>query len=119
MLIGVPKEIKNHEYRVGLVPTSVGELVLEWASGHHGNQCRGNGIGMSDADYREAAAPRSSARPTRSSPAADMVVKVKEPQAEERKKLRPGQILFTYLHLAPDPEQTKDLVESERRLHRL
>jgi alanine dehydrogenase len=111
MLIGVPKEIKNHEYRVGLIPSSVGELV------HNGHQVimetnAGNGIGMSDADY-EAAGASIVGTPDEVFRRADMVIKVKEPQADERKKLRPGQILFTYLHLAPDPEQTKDLVESE------
>ncbi len=111
MLVGVPKEIKNHEYRVGLVPTSVGELV------HSGHQVimetnAGNGIGMSDADY-ESAGASIVGTPDEVFQQADMVIKVKEPQAEERKKLRPGQILFTYLHLAPDPQQTKDLVESE------
>ncbi|MDH3597354.1 MAG: alanine dehydrogenase [Rhodospirillales bacterium] len=111
MLIGVPKEIKNHEYRVGLIPSSVGELV------HNGHQVimetnAGNGIGMSDADY-EAAGASIVGTPDEVFQRADMVIKVKEPQADERKKLRPGQILFTYLHLAPDPEQTKDLVESE------
>ncbi len=111
MLVGVPKEIKNHEYRVGLVPTSVGELV------HNGHQVimetnAGGGIGMSDADY-EAAGASIVGTPDEVFQQADLVIKVKEPQAEERKKLRPGQILFTYLHLAPDPEQTRDLIESE------
>jgi alanine dehydrogenase len=111
MLIGVPKEIKNHEYRVGLVPTSVGELV------HNGHQViletnAGTGIGMSDGDY-EAVGASVVATADEVFERAEMVIKVKEPQAVERKKLRPGQILFTYLHLAPDPEQTKDLVESE------
>jgi alanine dehydrogenase len=110
MKIGVPKEIKNHEYRVGLVPGSVAELV------HAGHQVAvetkaGDGIGCSDADYRAAGATiKKSAKQVFEW--ADMIVKVKEPQAVERKMLRPGQILFTYLHLAPDPEQTKDLVKS-------
>ncbi len=110
MLIGVPKEIKNHEYRVGMVPGSIRECV------HHGHSVivetnAGDGIGATDADYQSAGATIvDSAEEVFAE--ADMVVKVKEPQAVERKMLREGQILFTYLHLAPDPEQTKDLVES-------
>ena len=110
MLIGVPKEIKNHEYRVGMTPTSVKEAV------RHGHQLwvqanAGAGIGAADADYAAAGAK---IIPTAEEifAKADMIVKVKEPQAVERKMLRPGQILYTYLHLAPDPEQTKDLVAS-------
>ncbi len=110
MRIGVPKEIKVLENRVGLVPGSVRELV---AHGHevvveHG---AGLGIGMDDAAYRKAGA---SIAPVAAEVfvAADMIVKVKEPQAVERKMLRNGQILFTYLHLAPDPEQASDLVAS-------
>ena len=110
MLIGVPKEIKNHEYRVGMTPTSVKEAV------RHGHQLwvqanAGAGIGAADADYAAAGAK---IIPTAAEifAKADMIVKVKEPQAVERKMLRPGQILYTYLHLAPDPEQTKDLVAS-------
>jgi alanine dehydrogenase len=110
MLIGVPKEIKNHEYRVGMTPTSVKESV------RHGHQLwveanAGSGIGATDADYVQAGAK---IIPTAAEifAKADMIVKVKEPQAAERKMLRPGQILYTYLHLAPDPEQTKDLVNS-------
>jgi alanine dehydrogenase len=110
MLVGVPKEIKNHEYRVGLTPESVAELA------HAGHQVlvetgAGLGIGAADADYVAAGARIApDARAVFAS--ADMVVKVKEPQAVERKMLRPGQVLFTYLHLAPDPEQTRDLVDS-------
>jgi alanine dehydrogenase len=110
MLIGVPKEIKNHEYRVGMTPTSVREAV------RHGHQLwveanAGAGIGASDADYVHAGAK---IIPTAAEifAKADMIVKVKEPQAAERKMLRPGQVLYTYLHLAPDPAQTKDLVAS-------
>jgi alanine dehydrogenase len=110
MLIGVPKEIKNHEYRVGMTPTSVKEAV------RHGHEVwvqanAGSGIGAADADY---AAAGGKIIPTAEEifAKADMIVKVKEPQAVERKMLRPGQILYTYLHLAPDPEQTKDLVNS-------
>ncbi|MDD9876561.1 MAG: alanine dehydrogenase, partial [Magnetovibrio sp.] len=110
MLIGVPKEIKNHEYRVGMTPTSVREAV------HHGHDvvvetAAGTGIGSSDDDYRAAGATILDTA-AEVFAKADMIVKVKEPQAVERKMLREGQILFTYLHLAPDPEQTKDLVDS-------
>ena len=110
MLVGVPKEVKNHEYRVGLTPTSVRELV------HHGHQVivetnAGGGIGAPDADY-EAAGARIVESQDVVFAEAEMVVKVKEPQPFECKKLRPGQVLFTYLHLAPDPEQTKGLKES-------
>jgi len=110
MLIGVPKEIKNHEYRVGMTPTSVKEAV------RHGHQVwvqanAGSGIGAADQDYAAAGAKIISTADEIFAKA-DMIVKVKEPQAVERKMLRPGQILYTYLHLAPDPEQTKDLVAS-------
>jgi alanine dehydrogenase len=110
MRVGVPKEIKVLENRVGLTPGSVRELA------HHGHQVTvehdaGQGIGVGDADYaREGAAIAPSAAEVYA--ASDMVVKVKEPQAIERALLRPGQILFTYLHLAPDPDQTRDLVAS-------
>ena len=110
MLIGVPKEIKVHEYRVGMTPSSVREAVA------HGHQVivetmAGAGIGATDDDYRKAGADvvGSAAEVFKR---AEMVVKVKEPQAVERKQLRAGQVLFTYLHLAPDPEQAKDLVAS-------
>ncbi len=110
MLIGIPQEIKNHEYRVGMVPASVQELT---SRGHKVvvETSAGNGIGFSDEDYREAGA---SIVDTAAEvfAQAEMIVKVKEPQAIERKMLRPGQLLFTYLHLAPDPEQTNDLVAS-------
>jgi alanine dehydrogenase len=110
MLIGVPKEIKNHEYRVGFTPTSVREAV------RHGHQVwvqtnAGSGIGSSDADYTAAGA-KIVVEAADIFAKADMIVKVKEPQAKERAMLREGQILYTYLHLAPDPEQTKDLVKS-------
>jgi alanine dehydrogenase len=111
MLIGVPREIKNHEYRVGLTPASARELV---ARGHQVivETNAGGGIGVSDADYKAAGAVTvSSAEEVFAN--ADMIVKVKEPQAAERKRLKPGQVLFTYLHLAPDPEQTEDLVASD------
>jgi alanine dehydrogenase len=110
MLLGVPKEIKVHEYRVGMTPASVREVIA------HGHKVvvetgAGVGIGATDDHYREVgAAIVDSAEDVFGQ--ADMIVKVKEPQAGERSLLRPGQVLFTYLHLAPDPEQTKDLVES-------
>jgi alanine dehydrogenase len=110
MRIGVPKEIKNHEYRVGLTPESVTEAVA------HGHQVvvqtgAGLGIGCTDEQYKKAGATIA-ATAEQVFADADMVVKVKEPQSQERALLRPGQILFTYLHLAPDPEQTKDLIKS-------
>lgn len=110
MLIGVPKEIKNNEYRVGLVPSSVRELI------YHGQQVivetqAGFGIGITDADY-EAAGATIAPTPGEIYATADMVVKVKEPQFSECKQLRPGQILLTYLHLAADPRQTKELIDS-------
>jgi alanine dehydrogenase len=111
MLIGVPKEIKNHEYRVGLAPASVREVV------HHGHNVivergAGEGIGATNDEYETAGA---SLVPTAEEvfKQAEMIVKVKEPQAVERARLRPDQVLFTYLHLAPDPEQTADLVSSK------
>ena len=109
MLIGVPKEIKNHEYRVGLAPASVREVA---AQGHRVivQTLAGEGIGATDEDYRAAGATITNDPAEAFS--ADMIVKVKEPQAPERAMLREGQILFTYLHLAPDPEQTSDLVKS-------
>ncbi|MCF6808418.1 alanine dehydrogenase [Thiotrichales bacterium 19S9-12] len=110
MIIGVPKEIKNREYRVGLTPGSVRELV------HHGHQVMieknaGDAIGFHDYMYIDAGATTvDTAKEIFDK--ADMIVKVKEPQANECKMLREGQVLFTYLHLAPDPQQTKLLVES-------
>lgn len=110
MLIGVPKEIKVHEYRVGLLPGSVRELVV------HGHQVvvesgAGTGAGFSDADYLAAGATlRDSASEIYA--LAEMIVKVKEPQTAERSLLRSGQILFTYLHLAADKAQTLDLLGS-------
>ncbi len=110
MRVGTVKEIKNHEYRVGLTPESVRELNI---NGHEVwvETNAGLGIGVSDADYEAAGA---SIRATAAEIFAEceMVVKVKEPQAVERAQLRKGQILYTYLHLAPDPEQTADLVKS-------
>jgi alanine dehydrogenase len=110
MRIGVPREIKDQEYRVGLTPASVREVV------GHGHSVlvesgAGAGIGAADAAYTTAGA-QIAAGAEEVFAKADMIVKVKEPQAIERKRLRPGQVLFTYLHLAPDPEQTNDLVAS-------
>ena len=110
MRVGCPKEIKNHEYRVGLTPGSVREYV---AHGHTVimESGAGAGIGADDATYKSAGAQIVDTAEevfTRS----DMIVKVKEPQKVERERLREDQILYTYLHLAPDPEQTKDLIES-------
>ncbi len=111
MHIGCPKEIKNHEYRVGLVPSSVAELVKH---GHRVSIETGAGIGsgISDAEYI-AAGTKIVITADEIFSQADMVIKVKEPQSSERKKLRPDQILFTYLHLAPDASQTHDLVASK------
>ncbi|MDQ5904086.1 MAG: alanine dehydrogenase, partial [Pseudomonadota bacterium] len=105
MLIGIPREIKNHEYRVGMTPASVRELV------HHGHAVlvetgAGAGIGCDDAAYLAAGANIVDTAGEIFS-RAEMIVKVKEPQPVEYRQLRPGQLLFTYLHLAPDPEQTK------------
>lgn len=110
MFIGIPKEIKTKEYRVGAVPSSVREFVK------HGHKVivetgAGLGISASDKDYEAAGASiATSAKAIFDQ--ADMIIKVKEPQAVERKMLRSNQILFTYLHLAPDPEQTADLIKS-------
>jgi alanine dehydrogenase len=110
MRIGCPKEIKNHEYRVGLTPASVRELVVH---GHELLVQRGAGaaIGLTDAMY-EAAGARMVADAAAVFAEAEMIVKVKEPQPAECAMLRPGQILYTYLHLAPDPEQAKALMAS-------
>ncbi len=110
MKIGVPKEIKVHEYRVGLTPSSVRELV---ANGHEVlvERGAGGGIGATDATYEKAGA-RIAADAAPVFAESDLVVKVKEPQGPEIARLRPGQVLFTYLHLAPDPEQCKGLVAS-------
>ncbi|MBB5883202.1 alanine dehydrogenase [Xanthomonas sp. LMG 8992] len=110
MLVGVPKEIKNHEYRIGLTPSGVRELVL------HGHQVlvqRGGGqaIGLTDAEYERAGA-RIAEDAASVFAQAEMIVKVKEPQPEECALLRPGQLLFTYLHLAPDPQQAAALQRS-------
>ncbi|MGQ0708870.1 MAG: alanine dehydrogenase [Rhodoferax sp.] len=110
MLIGLPKEIKNHEYRVGLTPASVRELT---SRGHSVLVQTGAGaaIGLDDAQYLAAGATLAP-NAAEVFAKADMIVKVKEPQPVECAMLRPGQILYTYLHLAPDPEQTAALVKS-------
>src|SRR5579872_7364329 len=110
MLVGTVREIKDHEYRVGLTPESVRELT------RHGHRVlvetgAGDGIDATDQSYLAAGAEivGDAAEVFRR---AGMVVKVKEPQPSEREMLRSGQILYTYLHLAPDPEQAADLVAS-------
>lgn len=110
MKIGCPKEIKPQEFRVGITPNAAREAV------NHGHTVMietnaGTGAGFTDADYVAAGAK---IVPTAEEvfAASDMIVKVKEPQAIERKRLREGQVLFTYLHLAPDPDQTHDLLNS-------
>ena len=110
MIVGVPTEVKDNEHRVGLTPGSVAELA---ARGHVVlvQSGAGLGIGAADADYEAVGAKLVDTAADVFAPA-DLIVKVKEPQAGERAMLRPGQTLFTYLHLAPDPAQTADLVAS-------
>ncbi len=110
MRLGIPKEIKVHEYRVGMTPSAVREAV------HHGHEVlvqagAGAGIGCSDTRYAQAGA-RVVADAATVFAAADMIVKVKEPQPSECAMLHPGQLLFTYLHLAPDPVQAEGLLKS-------
>ncbi|GGA76154.1 alanine dehydrogenase [Arenimonas soli] len=110
MLIGVPKEIKNHEYRIGLTPAGVRELCS------HGHQVMvqrdgGKAIGLTDEMYEAAGASIVDSAAAIFAKA-EMIIKVKEPQPVECAMLRPGQILYTYLHLAPDPDQTAALVKS-------
>ena len=110
MRVGVPKEIKDNEFRVGLTPSSVAELV------HHGHAVlvergAGAGSGLADAEYVGAGASLSDS-PAQIFASCELIVKVKEPQPGERRSLRRGQVLFTYLHLAPDAAQTADLVAS-------
>ncbi|MFZ1883000.1 MAG: alanine dehydrogenase [Rhodoplanes sp.] len=110
MLIGVPKEIKPDEYRIGLIPSTVAELV------QHGHAVAieakaGEGAGIGDDEYAAAEAELV-ATADQIFNRADLIVKVKEPLAPERRKLRRGQMIFTYLHLAPDPEQAHDLMAS-------
>tara|TARA_B100001094_G_C18191756_1_gene807771 strand:+ start:1898 stop:3097 length:1200 start_codon:yes stop_codon:yes gene_type:complete len=110
MIIGIPKEIKNHEYRVGLVPNSVRELI---ANKHQVivEQKAGAGIGFSDQDYMDAGATIANTAEEVFAKA-NMIVKVKEPLAQERALLTKDHVLFTYLHLAPDHAQTQDLIDS-------
>jgi len=110
MLIGVPKEIKPDEYRVGLTPATTKRLV---ANGHdvYVESRAGEGAGISDDEYGSAGA-QIVAGADQIFQRAELIVKVKEPLATERKQLHRGQIIFTYLHLAPDPEQTHDLLAS-------
>lgn len=110
MIIGIPKEIKDNEYRAGMVPSSVLELA------HHGHKVivetrLGAGIGVSDDDYREAGAEVVDSASDIFS-RAELIVKVKEPQSSEIQMLNEGQVLFTYLHLAPDLQQTEGLMAS-------
>ena len=110
MLIGVPKEIKNHEYRIGLTPAGARELT------HHGHQVMvqrdgGKSIGLTNEMYEKAGA-RIVDTPEEIFARADMIIKVKEPQPAECAMLRPGQLLYAYLHLAPDQEQTPALLAS-------
>ena len=110
MKIGCPKEIKPQEFRVGMTPDAAREAI---AAGHEVlvETMAGHGAGFEDDDYRAVGA-RIVGTADEVFAEAGMIVKVKEPQAVERKRLREGQILFTYLHLAPDPEQTADLLAS-------
>ena len=110
MLIGVPKEIKNHEYRIGIMPAGVIELVdkghevlVEYDAGH--------AIGLTNCLYQQAGATIIKSAKTIYD-RAELIVKVKEPQPQERQWLKPGQILFAYLHLAADKQQTQDLIDS-------
>ncbi|WP_299735086.1 alanine dehydrogenase [uncultured Roseobacter sp.] len=110
MIIGCPTEIKPQEFRVGITPNAAQEAV------NHGHEVliqagAGAGAGFEDDDYRTAGA-RIIETAAEIFGTADMIVKVKEPQSAERKMLREGQLLFTYLHLAPDPDQTHDLLAS-------
>ncbi len=111
MIIGVPKEIKNHEYRIGMTPAGVRELV---ANGHQVMVQRdgGKAIGLSNEMYQAVGASIIDTAEEIFA-TAEMIVKVKEPQPNECKMLREGQLLFTYLHLAPDPKQTELLVASK------
>lgn len=110
VIVGVPKEIKNEEHRVGMVPSSVREII---AHGHSVvvESGAGAGVGADDDAYQSAGATIVPT-PGEVFESADMIIKVKEPQASERAMLRDGQILFTYLHLAPDAPQTEELLAS-------
>ena len=110
MRVGVPKEIKNHEYRVGLTPESVAEFTR---AGHtvYVETEAGLGIGVEDEAYQASGAKIVSSAAA-AFEEAELIIKVKEPQSDERARLRPDQVLFTYLHLAPDLEQTRELMAS-------
>ena len=110
MRVGVPREIKDNEYRVGLIPSTVRELT---GRGHQViiETQAGVGAGLSDDNYVKAGAEIAASADTIFEHA-ELIVKVKEPLVMERRRLKRGQVLFTYLHLAPDPEQTKDLMAS-------
>ena len=110
MKIGVAKEIKNHEYRVGLSPASVKELI---SHGHSVEITSGaaQGIGLDDDDYAAVGAEVVASN-EHIFAESEMIIKVKEPQPDECRQLSEGQLLFTYLHLAPDPQQTELLLES-------
>jgi len=110
MIVGVPKEVKNHEYRVGLTPDQVKELRL-WGHQVLVQKNAGEAIGFMDEHYVMAGAQMVEC-PSDIFAEAEMIVKVKEPQPEECKMLRSGQVLFTYLHLAPDLHQTQALLQS-------
>ena len=115
MIIGVPKEIKNHEYRIGLTPAGVKELVV---NGHDVivENNGGAAIGFENEQYITAGAKIIDSA-AEIFATADMIIKVKEPQPNECKMLRPGQVLFTYLHLAPDPKQTELLSRFWRNMY--
>lgn len=110
MRVGVPKEIKDNEFRVGLIPSTVAELT---ARGHRVivEAKAGIGAGLADDDYVQAGAEIATSG-DEIFERAELIVKVKEPLAAERRRLRRGQVLFTYLHLASDPELTSDLLAS-------
>ena len=113
MLVGVPKETKDHEYRVGVIPATVAEL----ARRGHGvvvETGAGVGAGLADQAY-EAAGAEITAKADEVFGRAELIVKVKEPLASEWKKFKRGQVLFTYLHLAADRAQTEDLIASVSR----
>lgn len=109
MRIGIPKEIKNNEFRVGLIPASVAELT---AAGHQlfVEAGAGRGIGLTDQNFIDAGATITTV--TELFAQSELIIKVKEPQPEEIQQLRKGQILFTFLHLAPDFKQTQGLIDS-------
>ncbi|MBN8981002.1 MAG: alanine dehydrogenase [Rhizobiales bacterium] len=109
MIVGVPREIKNNEFRVGLTPSAAAELV---GRGHKVlvEDGAGVGSGLQNNEYNSAGAQISNAEEIFAQ--SDLIVKEKEPQSIERKRLRPGQVLFTYLHLAPDEDQTRELLDS-------